>query len=397
MLFLLAIIKGSVGFAQISGQHYTLEFVLSKIDAQNPMLASFKNKANAADALVKGAKSWMPPTLSLEYDSTTLGLLQMLPNPKKQNAKKKYLSSLSQLEINDADYLRNQLFALAKKNYYERFISEKRLTVLNENIKLYEMIIEISQMQISFNKSDLSSVYRAQGKLSTLENMRIKEDAMIKESTIALNYLMNEDLSSSFLIDTSITLKGYTMQSLDTSKESIEYRRSDIQKINNSIASMKLNKDLMLAESNPDFGVKFERKNLFSSPHPFMLEVMMTIPILPWVAKEYKSGARSMDFQITAMEQEKESAIKMADQMARMNLIKYVSAYKALENYNNKIIPAFKKNLDVIMLSYQQNTDELFRVLMAVDDLQMSQMDYLNQLQQAFISQNEFEKELQEN
>jgi outer membrane protein TolC len=158
---------------------------------------------------------------------------------------------------------------------------------------------------------------------------------------------------------------------------------------------MELNKKLTLAESNPDFGVMVERYNTYTNRHPFMLELTMTIPILPWVSKMYKSEARAMDYQIDAMEQEKTGMLNMASQMVRMKMIKLRSQYHILDNYNEKIIPAYSRNFEVNLLAYQQNTSDLLPVLMAWDDLQMAKLEYLNILETTLKTEAELEKELE--
>ena len=256
-------------------------------------------------------------------------------------------------------------------------------------------MLEISELQIAYNKSNLQSVYRAQAKLHSQESMLMEEQGIIQEATSALNYLMSENLENTFSIDSVISLKKYAAQTPDTSKEALESKRSDIQKMNNSIYSMRLNKKVTMAEANPDFGVMVERNNTYTNRHPFMLELTMTIPILPWVSKMYKSEVRAMDFQINAMEQEKTGMVNMASQMVRMKLIKLNSEYHILDNYTDKIIPAYSKNFEINLLAYQQNTSELLQALMAWDDLEMAKMEYLDFLQTTLKTEAELEKELE--
>ena len=376
-------------------QTLSLDSVLNHIEKNNTSILSYQNKILAAKEMAKGAKSWMPPTLSLEFDSATIGISQMLPNTRKQNAKKDYLKSLATLESNDASYLKNKFFEAAKIAYYERYISEKKAKVLQENIRTLKLMIEISELQIAYNKSNLQSVYSALAKLYTQESMFMEEIAMIEESTIALNYLMNENLENKFAIDSIIYLKNYISNTPDTSRETLEYNRSDIQKMNNSIYSMELNKKVSMAESNPDFGVMVERNNTPTNKHPFMVGLTMTIPILPWTSKMYKSEIRAMDFQISAMEQEKHGMLNMASQMIKMKLVKLNSNYNIIDNYTDRIIPSYNKNFEINLLAYQQNTSELLTVLMAWDDLQMAKMDYLDILENTLKIEAEFEKELE--
>ena len=95
------------------------------------------------------------------------------------------------------------------------------------------------------------------------------------------------------------------------------------------------------------------------------------------------------------MEQNKQNMINMAKQMIKINLIELESEYKELDNYTQLVIPAYKKSLDANLLSYSQNTNDLNMTLMAWDDLQMAQMEYLKHLDTYFTTQAQYEKEVQ--
>ncbi len=393
--FLLAVFLCLISLSGYT-QLLSLDTVLKRIELNNPALSSYRFKIQSAREMAKGAKSWMPPTLSYEFDSATLAISQMLPNIQKQNARKNYLLSLAELPSSEEAYLKNQLFASAKTAYFKRQVSEQRLKVIAENSGLINMIIDIAGLRMAYNKSDLQSVYSARARLYSLENMSARETGMIQEATATLNYLMNQDLMTSFNVDSTAPPKKAALLIPDITPEMLENNRSDIQKMNHSIISMQLNKDLVKAQAFPDFGFKLERRNVFNNPHPFMVEVMMTLPLLPWVSKEYRSEARSMDYQILAMEQDKTAMLNMAGQMIRMRIISLNTAYQELDNYENKIIPAYKKNFEITLQAYQQNTTGLLQVLMAWEDLQMAGMDYLNRLENTLLAEVELEKELEQ-
>lgn len=392
-------------FAQPIRKFYSLETILSVIEKQNPLLLSYQNKISAANEIVKGAKSWMPPMIGagigdMPYRLNGGGLMisaeQSIPNFKKLQTKENYLNSMSVLHSNDEGYVKNQLLATAKVAYYERFIAEKRLKIIQENITLMKFIIDISESRIAYNKSDLESIYKAKAKLYSFEAMQAHEQNSIKELLTTLNYLMNEDVNSSFDIDSNLTLKNYNFQELDTLKINVEAKRSDIQKINNSIASMKLNQSMILSRAYPDFGIKVEHNKMFHDQSQFFIMGHVTIPIVPWSSKEYKAESKAIEFEIEAMKQEKENAINMANQMIKMNLLMLNAEHVEVDNYIGKIIPALKKNFDINLLSYQQNTNDLLFTLMAIEELQMAQMEYLYHLEQAFKAEVEYEKEMEQ-
>src|SRR5437773_418831 len=67
---------------------------------------------------------------------------QDIPNPAKQKAKQNYLSSLAAIDSADIGSSRNKLFTDAKTAYIDRFIAEKKLRVINEEIALLNLMIQ---------------------------------------------------------------------------------------------------------------------------------------------------------------------------------------------------------------------------------------------------------------
>ncbi len=63
--------------------------------------------------------------------------------------------------------------------------------------------------------------------------------------------------------------------------------------------------------------------------------------------------------------------------------------------YEENIIPALRKNYQVMQLGYQQNTEQLFTLFDAWDTLNKTQVEYLNQLQQLLTMQVELERILE--
>ena len=68
---------------------------------------------------------------------------------------------------------------------------------------------------------------------------------------------------------------------------------------------------------------------------------------------------------------------------------------KQMNLYEQQIIPALRKNFQTMQLGYEQNTEELFELFDAWEALNMTQMDYFDQLQKALQMQAELMKILE--
>jgi hypothetical protein len=63
--------------------------------------------------------------------------------------------------------------------------------------------------------------------------------------------------------------------------------------------------------------------------------------------------------------------------------------------YESNIIPALRNNYKTMQLGYEQNTEELFMLYDAWETLNMTQLEYLEQLQQLLLMQVQLEKVLE--
>ncbi len=392
----------------VYAQKYSLNDVLNKIEQNNPSVLAYQNRINAVNENAKGARAWAPPKTAVEWDMLPYTLdyskgsmlrfsaTQDFPNPKRNYAKENYMKSIAATEKNAGEFHKVELFAEAKQTYYKIYISQRKIAVLQESGDALKLMIDLGTKQMAITKGDLAPIYRLKARLTENETMIVHEQNMIRALQASLNYLMNEDINQTFDIDTSGLAKDYRGLNTYLNIDSLDCKRSDIMRMNSEINTAKLNQTFISLRGKPEFGMKLEHYQRFGSmPNAFAVMGTMTIPSVPWSAKGYKSEVHALDYRIASMEQDKKNMVNMAMQMIKMYLIELESEYKELDNYTNKVIPAYRKGLDANILSYGQNTNDMSMTLMAWDDLLMSQMEYLRHLDNYLRIQTEYEKELQ--
>jgi outer membrane protein, heavy metal efflux system len=122
---------------------------------------------------------------------------------------------------------------------------------------------------------------------------------------------------------------------------------------------------------------------------------MVSIPIVPWASKMYKSESAGMNYEIEAMKKEQEGIlleskgmlIGMATQLKRMQ--------QQLTNYQDKIIPALRKNYETVMLAYEENREQLPIVIDGWEAWNMVELEYLEKLQNYYSMIVRYEKEIE--
>ena len=72
--------------------------------------------------------------------------------------------------------------------------------------------------------------------------------------------------------------------------------------------------------------------------------------------------------------------------------MKFFQKKNKSELFEDNILPALRKNFQTMQLAYEQNTEELFTLYDAWETLNMTQLEYLDQLQQLLLMQVEMER-----
>jgi cobalt-zinc-cadmium efflux system outer membrane protein len=408
----------------LNAQIMRLDTIISTIEQANPELQMYDAQSESFSSYAKGAKAWEAPQLGAGFfmtpynpamwkadnsgggmnntGNTSNGMgsfmvqaQQMIPNPAKLKANAKYMQSMSAVEMANKDFVKNDLLSQAKMNYTEWLILKKKLYVLDEQEQLMNYIIQTSEIRYPYQQEKLNSIYKAKAELAAIQNMRLMFESEINWKRISLNQLMNRDKSIQFDVDTSIQFKNYETTTLDTT--TLISNRSDISAIEKNILVYKNKQQYETSRLKPDFGIQYAHMFSFgNNPNLFTLMGMVTIPIAPWSSKMYKSTALGLHYQIQGYQKQKEAIINEAAGMVESLKWRISSQKKQISIYEKTMLPALQKNYKTSLLSYEQNTEELFVVLDAVQALQMARMELLDKKQELLILQIEYEKNIEQ-
>jgi len=392
-----------------------LENIFSIIQKDHPEMKMYNTQIRSLDEAAKGAKSWSPPefgagffmtpyNLNLTKSSTNsmgaqngmgsfmITASQMFPNKKEQNANAEYLQSLSSVNKEDKKVSLNNLYAEAKRNYYEWLVIEKKQSVLNDNEKLLNFMIQSTELRYKNNLGKLNAYYKAKAELGKIENQREQLNNEIKQKQIFLNTLMNRDKNEDFTIDTNYTIKNYP--SIDSNY--LVQSRSDIKAVEQDLKVNQLELNLEKAKQLPQFGIQYDHMIGFGkSPWLFSLMATVKIPLAPWSAGSYKANIESLKWKRQSFEAQKQMILNEVSGEAESLLSSINSKKKQLQLFEENIIPALKKNYQIMQLAYEQNTGELFELFDAWQTLNMTQLDYLDQLQELLNLQVKMDKLLE--
>lgn len=388
-----------------------LNDIFSIIDKNNPEVNMYDAQIRSLDQASKGAKSWLPPEFGAGLFMTPYNLAltkatatqkgmgafmvsasQMFPNRKEQEANASYLQSLSTVNKEKKQFSLNDLYAEAKKNYYDWIIIQKKINVLNNNEKLLNFMIQSAELRYKNNLGKLNSYYKAKAALGKIQNQREILANEVKQHQINLNTLMNRDKDETFTVDTMYSIKNYN--SIDSNY--LIAARSDIKAVEQNLQINQLQLNLEKAKQLPQFGISYTHMFGFGqSPWLFNLMATVKIPLAPWSASAYKAQVESLKWEVQSYEAQRQMIINGATGEAEDMIASINSKKKQVQLFEENIIPALQKNYKVMQLAYEQNTGELFELFDAWETLNMTQLDYLDQLQQLLDLQVQLDKTLE--
>lgn len=397
----------------MSQQVLTMQEIQSAIQANHPALKMLDAEARSMNEAAKGAYSWEAPQLGAGFYQTPydpgrwksmngqpgmgafmISAQQMFPNKKRQNAEFAYMNAQSSVELQKKDVIINELLFAARKNYYDWIVLEKKLKVLDENDKLLKFMMQSAEIRYKNGLGKISAYYKAKAALANVENMQLMLRNEILQKLIAINTVMNRSTETVFSVDTDYVWYNFNRAMFDS--VSLMKQRSDIKVIDRSIEVNRLERTAELAKLKPEFGIQYNHMTGWArQPLMFTVMGMVKIPLAKWSSKMNKAKAESLVWQNEALRNQQQMIINEASGMADNSFTELELKKKQMKLYEEQIIPALRRNFQTMQLGYEQNTEELFELFDAWEALNMTQMEYFDQLQKGLQMQAELMKILE--
>lgn len=386
---------------QATAQVMTLDRIIDSITAAHPVMKMYDNEIRSMDAAAAGARSWMPPQVgagqfmtpynvsmwSKEGDQNGMGSVmfsaeQMIPNKKKLDAEEAYMKTMSASEKEKKGATLNELIHDAKQLYYEWIILKRKQTVLVENEQILSFMLKNAELRYKNGLDKISAYYKAKAALGSVKNMQLMYASDIRERRIRLNSLMGRNAMLSFDIDTSWHFRDFSTVVFDSTL--FYAQRSDLKAIDNDIKLAWLKQESEKQSLKPQFGVRYDHMIGFGGqPMLYTIMGMVKLPMVRWSSKMNKANAESLRWRADALQSQKEMMLNEYSGMAYGMRNELELKQTQVRLYETDIIPALRNNYKTMQLGYEQNTEELFMLYDAWETLNMTQLEYLDLLNQA--------------
>lgn len=407
ILLLLVILPGFV-FGQ--KKTLSLDSIISAIENNNILLESFVYKQQSLDYKAEAQSAWMAPmagagTFMTPYPgqkimngadkgSVMFQFEQAIPNKSKQQAKKDYFLSMKNGVKAEREIMLNEMRAYARELYFNWIIAEKKISLLEKNYPLLEMLKKIAEVRYPYSQSPLGEIYKAEAEIQNNKNDILELKAETDYAKARINSLMQLPPEHDFQPDTSFLINYQPILLPDSVL--LSEKRKDAELLRFNTISLQKSIEAKALERKPEFSIRFDHMSPLGGmmPQAYSIMGMMTIPLAPWSAKGYKTEIKSMNADILAMERERSALLN--ETQGRLTGLHY-----RIEKLNQKIsglkdyvIPAYQKTLDANFLSYQENNLPLSEVLISWKEVRNKEMELLNESLNLYKLIIEYEKEL---
>ena len=129
-------------------------------------------------------------------------------------------------------------------------------------------------------------------------------------------------------------------------------------------------------------------------PNQYSIMGMISIPIAPWSSKMYKSDIKAMQYNVRAMEKERSAMLQETQGMLYGMQYEIQSMQKRIQGIEGKILPSLQKALDVYIINYKENKQQITVVIDAWEALIMMQMNLSDERLKLYQMIVDYEKEI---
>jgi cobalt-zinc-cadmium efflux system outer membrane protein len=336
---------------------------------------SFEAKVSQAgtlpDPMFKGTASNLPiDSWSLDQSPMSgveLMLTQRFPFPGKLGLAEKTARSMAQKTKEDYESVKNFMLGELKRNYYQLYLLDKSIEIIQKNKLLIEDFARIASTKYSVGKGIQQDVLKAQVEVSKMIDKLISLEEMKKMVQAKINILLNRS-PQDFLGETS-----------DLSFREFSYSEEELQNLalaNNpslkgrsfQVSAARLSYDLAKREYWPDFSLSASYRIRDVVPMDpvkgkdfVSFSADLNIPLYFWSKQKKKVQEKALDLESSRQEYKAaQNNVKSGVSSVYYSLDKY---RKEIQLYGTAILPQARQSLESAQSGYQVDKVDFLTLL----------------------------------
>lgn len=311
------------------------------------------------------------PETRLGPQMTMVSLSQMFPWFGTLKSKEDVVIAISKAKYEKLAALKLDLFHTIKSSYYQLYFLQKKRSVIEDNIKLYESIESVAMAKFESAQSSAADVLRVQSKLLAMRQELQLIENQRKPFEAKINELAKRPYDSTIVVDDKLG-DTKTIFNIEAYRISIGKYHPLITQIDFQIEASKKRIELNNNLNNPTIGVgidyslvsrRTDANPKFNGRDILVPKVMVSVPIY---RKSFKAKKTEEELTQLSLELKKES---IADRMVSL-LVKYKKDYdnaKILEDLALNQAKIVNSAYEVLVTQYS-STGNGFEELLVVQN-----------------------------
>ena len=385
VMLTISILSASSALAEEARQTEHLPSLITIALANNPELKSSHSRWRMFASKAKQAAALEDPMLMFKLqnllvrepfsfggkDPTTakvIGISQQLPFWGKRAIKQE----VAQYEADSYEWAigerKLELTRMVKETWYQLWALDKRLEIVDKNLKVLEEFVTIAESKYSVGQGVQQDIYKAGLEKSKMLDMQISLRQQRKSLEANLNYLMYRPINTPIGIIADFTLPQLALSAEQLNQTALE-KRPQIKSLASLASKGEASHRLAQKEFYPDFNLSFEymfreavSNEMTNDPGYNMFTVGVTFN-LPF-QQERRRAMLAESTSETSMSTEELNALKNSISFTISDTIAQLDRRRKLvELYRGGIIPQAEQSLESAVISYRVNKVDFLTLL----------------------------------
>jgi outer membrane protein TolC len=356
-------------------QAQDLDALVNELLEKNPAILGARHAADASRARVAPARTLPEPTVTFETmgnlipptlmagdpsSARVLRFAQEVPFPGKLKLQGQAASADADTQLWRYEEIRREMAAELKSAYYDLFLAQKLIGVIENSQKLLRQFAEISESQYKVGKGAQQDIIKANVETLRLLDRLTELERGKASAQVRINTLLYRPPNAKIVPPSDLAVPKFA-QTLDELYNKAESNNPQVRINQKEIEKGEYDVALAKKSFYPDFEGEFSYFNRRDLPEMYGLMVKVKVPLYFWRRQRPEMAAAAS----SRLEQRRSYENTLSSLFFKLKdpFLKTAADAKLLDLYGNAIIPQSTLALESSISSYRVGTVDFLSLL----------------------------------
>ncbi|MDD8017299.1 MAG: TolC family protein [Bacteroidota bacterium] len=429
---------------QLSQLHaQSIDSLVHEALQNNPQLRSLEFQITAAERKAESVGALPPPSVGVEFSQIPTSSANVVNGAISNNISVSQmfmlggkLGAMSEAEQKRADVIRSrmkttltQLRNQVQQTYFQLWLVDRKLETQRRILHILQKLNSIVEGLVSVNHYSQSDAFALQAEKGTWEAKLLQLESEKKAYLYSLNVLLGRNNVAQEIVIDSVLAPVQPVPNAEALSLALLNNNPSLAEMNSMISMNQAEISAAQKEKYPDLMVQgmimrmpqgmlltagsqitadVIQRNIAMTPASmngpdWMYSVMfsVTLPFAPWSSARYAAKEDELQASNQSIEFERLNMSRIMTAQIQEMYVKYESAQRRGEKYQNDILPLSRKTVDALSGSFQSGQIPITTILDAMRMLAMREEEFAMVIVDAHMAASDIEfmvgKEFKEN